>query len=189
MRELGQEKFSGQVFSTDPHEILDPKEWAERDGVTTSGDAAGITDDLLTREERELNRVKRAEEEERHGTSGKDIGWGGGTGKPGAGGSVGMKMKMDEEVQSALKTLGEDGHIVQLVRPKTKCKQTLISDCIIFCRLSTSPQKRSNYACPNPTSHRLVYRRLFRHQILAIPSTTTLLPASFLSIPVHRVLR
>lgn len=116
VRELGQEKISRQVFCTDAHEILDPKEWTERDGVTISDDATRSRDDLLTREEKELQGVKRAEEEERHGTSGKDIGWGGGTGKPGSGGSVGMKMKMDDEVQAALRTLAEDGQVVQLVR-------------------------------------------------------------------------
>lgn len=131
IRELGQEKFSRQVFCTEAHEILDPQEWAEREGRATS-DVSSARDDLLTREERELQGVKRAEDEERHGTSGRDIGWGGGTGKPGGGGSVGMKMKLDDGVQQALGSLGEDGQVVQLVRQGPKCLRKLVSNCVCW---------------------------------------------------------
>jgi twinfilin len=89
MRELGSEKFSETVFLTEREEILDPSQWDERakgnaaasGGVPTPGAARGGVDEgLLSTEERELQAVKRAEEEERHGTRGRDLMGAGGSG-------------------------------------------------------------------------------------------------------------
>ncbi len=79
-----------------------------------------MTDEaLLTREERDLQGVKRAEEEERHGTKGRELGGIGGEQKGGGGSSVGVRMKMkNEEDTEALRELtqsGEGGVVVQYV--------------------------------------------------------------------------
>ena len=109
-RDLGLEKFGDSVFATDDYEILDPKQWEARAKVMqggSSGGAGGDTDDILTTEERELQGVKRAEEEERHGTSGRDLMGSGGSGK-------GLAMKITDEARQALGMLGEEGVSVQL---------------------------------------------------------------------------
>ena len=107
MKELGIE--GGTVFATESAEVLDPREWEERDRRRDG--AAGADEALLTREERELQGVKRAEDEERHGTKGRDLmgsaessGVGGGSGA-----SVGVAMKMDEAGKGPLKELGKSG--------------------------------------------------------------------------------
>ena len=125
VKELGIE--GGTLFATEPAEILEPKEWEERDKSSTAGAA---DEALLTREERELQSVKRAEDEERHGTKGRDLmgssaaattGSGGGLGGGGSGGSnVGVMMNMDEEVKGPLRKLAqsgesEEGMVVQFV--------------------------------------------------------------------------
>ncbi|ETI28139.1 hypothetical protein G647_00588 [Cladophialophora carrionii CBS 160.54] len=102
MRELGSEKFSETVFLTEREEILDPAQWEERargsaaasGGVPTAGATrAAVDEGLLSVEERELQAVKRAEEEERHGTRGRDL-MGEGKGK--------NAMKISDEAKSAL---------------------------------------------------------------------------------------
>jgi hypothetical protein len=65
VKELGIE--GGTLFATEAAEILEPKEWEGRDKSSTAGAA---DEALLTSEERELQGVKRAEDEERHGTKG-----------------------------------------------------------------------------------------------------------------------
>ena len=124
VKELGIE--GGTLFATEPAEILEPKEWEERDKSSTAGAA---DEALLTREERELQGVKRAEDEERHGTKGRDLmgssaaattGSGGGLGSGGGGSNVGVMMNMDEEVKGPLRELAqsgesEEGIVVQFV--------------------------------------------------------------------------
>ncbi len=121
MRELGGEKFEATLFCTDAEEVLDPKAWEERDGTSTArtggateADEAERRLELLSVEERELEGVKRAEEEERHGTQGRQLGGlGGGGGKePGSGRgtpSGGIRMKVGDKVKSALQDLGRGG--------------------------------------------------------------------------------
>ncbi|EXJ64206.1 hypothetical protein A1O7_00542 [Cladophialophora yegresii CBS 114405] len=102
MRELGSEKFSETVFLTEREEILDPAQWEER----AKGSAAA-NEGLLSVEERELQAVKRAEEEERHGTRGRDLMGEGGsgadfmTGKKGEGKGRNA-LKISDEAKSAL---------------------------------------------------------------------------------------
>ena len=68
-RELGAERFTGNVFATEAEEITNPKEWEDRE---RSGH--GATDDaVLSNQERELQDVRRAEEQERHGTARRDL--------------------------------------------------------------------------------------------------------------------
>jgi twinfilin-like protein len=124
-KELGIE--GGTVFATEAAEILEAAEWEARERQAEA--AGGLPDEaLLTREERELQGVKRAEEEERHGTKGRDLmggspqwGSGGDGGSGGGGGSVGVPMKMDEAAKGALRELAqsgeskEEGMAVQLV--------------------------------------------------------------------------
>ena len=119
MRELGGEKFEGTIFCTDAEEVLDIKQWKERDGTSSATTGAGAGTDeaerrleLLSVEERELEGVKRAEEEERHGTQGRQLGGLGGGSEPGSGRgtpSGGIRMKVGDEVKSALQDLGKGG--------------------------------------------------------------------------------
>lgn len=119
VRELGAEKFKDTLFVTDAEEVTDQKQWEERErGKNGDTDAR-----LLSTEERELQSVKRAEEEERHGTSGRDLMGGGGSGAQGTGGrgaagagASGIRMKITDEAKDALGHLkeGSGGAFVQL---------------------------------------------------------------------------
>lgn len=103
VRDLGLEKFGETVFVTDASEVLDPQAWAARSAGADAGSAAGRDEGILSREERELQGVKRAEEEERHGTQGRDL--------MGAGGSGGgrLAMKITDEARAALAKLAAGG--------------------------------------------------------------------------------
>ena len=68
-RELGAERFTGNVFATEEEEITNPKEWEDRE---RSGHG-GADDAVLSNQERELQDVRRAEEQERHGTGRRDL--------------------------------------------------------------------------------------------------------------------
>ncbi|KAK5077942.1 Twinfilin-1 [Lithohypha guttulata] len=108
-RDLGLEKFGDSVFATDDFEVLDPGHWEARTQGAGTKKEGGLSagDDILTREERELQSVKRAEEEERHGTQGRDL--------MGSGGSGGrLAMKTTDDARQALSTLGQEGSFVQL---------------------------------------------------------------------------
>lgn len=119
VRELGIEKFeAGTIFVTDAYEVLDTKEWEQRDRGATGGNSER-DEEILTREERELGAVKRAEDEERFGTKGRDIGYGGGNAEPGGSVEVGgqgrMTMKCASEAKDKLRTgLSESGSLVIL---------------------------------------------------------------------------
>jgi twinfilin len=103
-KELGIE--GGSLFATESAEVLDPREWEERE----RRDGAGTDEAPLTREERELQGVKRAEEEERHGTKGRDLmGSEGGGGGTGGGSSVGVAMGMHEAGRGSLRELAQSG--------------------------------------------------------------------------------
>ncbi|EXJ95508.1 hypothetical protein A1O1_00630 [Capronia coronata CBS 617.96] len=132
VRELGSEKFVETVFVTEREEILDPAQWQERAGSTadtsgqtgqtgadSSGSGGGVDPGLLSVEERELQAVKRAEEEERHGTRGRDLMNQGGSGGAGAGGSHvrrGLTLKITAEARRALAQLQEAGGSSSLVQ-------------------------------------------------------------------------
>jgi len=104
VRDLGLEKFGESVFVTDASEVLDPQAWAARSGGPDAGSAAGRDEEMLSREERELQGVKRAEEEERHGTQGRDL-----MGAGGSGGGGRLAMKITDEARAALaKVAGRD---------------------------------------------------------------------------------
>ena len=91
-RDLGLEKFADNLFATDPEEILDPASWESRKKSTSRAE------DMLSSEERELQGVRRAEEEARYGTSGKDL--------MGSGGSGGrLAMKINDDAKSAINQL------------------------------------------------------------------------------------
>ncbi|KAI1623647.1 PTK9 protein tyrosine kinase 9 [Exophiala viscosa] len=123
IRELGSEKFAETVFLTEREEILDPAQWDERAGTSTTTSTAGshAHTGLLSTEERELQAVKRAEEEERHGTRGRDLMGQGGSGAQyasgGAGGAgKGIQMKVTDDAKSAIAGLASAGAgtVVQL---------------------------------------------------------------------------
>lgn len=124
VRELGSEKFSETVFLTEREEVLEPAQWDERAGGWASAGAGQGQQDpgLLSTEERELQAVKRAEEEERHGTRGRDL-----MGEAGSGGVIGARdgtgaarsgvvMKIDDDARAALGDVaaGASGLVVQM---------------------------------------------------------------------------
>lgn len=143
VRELGLEKFTaGSVFVTEAAEVLDPQEWEDRD--KGSGD---IDSSILSREERELQGVKRAEDEERHGTKGRDLMGGGGTGeKGGAGSSVGVQMKMkDQGDKDALRAMAQGGESGGGMAVQFVSIGTYLFLCLCACRVwATANAGRSN---------------------------------------------
>jgi twinfilin-like protein len=118
VRELGSEKFTTTIFATEEEEVVGEAAWRERDlegnGTTKGGFAR---EDLMDEKERELEAVRRAEEEARHGTSGRDVGIGGSLGRvsdTATGGGLNVSMPVDEDARAALRSL-RDGDLVQLV--------------------------------------------------------------------------
>lgn len=114
-RELGSEKFTGSIFATEAEEVTGPDAWTGQDGAggESGGDAGYRREDLMGEKERELDAVRRAEDEARSGTRGRDVGMnsngGGGSGLSGA-----LKSPVGEGVRESLKGIGEKG-LVQLV--------------------------------------------------------------------------
>lgn len=114
---MGSEKFSTTIFATEEDEIVGENAWKERD-AEKSGKTGGngfSREDLMGDKERELELVRRAEEEARSGTLGRDIGIGGsvsvGGGIPS---SMRVQMPADEDAKAALTGL-QAGGLVQLV--------------------------------------------------------------------------
>jgi twinfilin-like protein len=160
VRELGGEKFTDTIFATDAEEVLDPKLWAER-AAGASADA-GVDVGLLSLEERELQGVKRAEDEERHGTKGRDLMGTSGSGTPVGSergkSSSGLQMKITTEAKMGLRSLSRDdgenrsgpdrGKMVQLGIDLPTEMLTLISSapCITPDSVSTSiPTEKPSY--------------------------------------------
>lgn len=117
-RELGSEKFVTTIFATEEEEVYGEEAWKERDiegnGTSTS---SFQREELMDEKERELELVRRAEEEARHGTAGRDVGTGGSLGRVSGiatGGGMGVNMPVDEDAKSALKNIQEGG-LIQLV--------------------------------------------------------------------------
>lgn len=111
VRELGIEKFQDTLFCTEIDEILDPKQWSGRknDKEAQAADSA-----LLSTEERELQGVRRAEDEERFGTKGRDVGVGGTIGEVQAGNRLKMKIADDGKDAVELLRTSAEGEVVQL---------------------------------------------------------------------------
>ena len=111
VRELGIEKFQETLFCTEIDEILDPKQWS---GRKSDKEAQAVDSALLSTEERELQGVRRAEDEERFGTKGRDVGVGGTIGEVQAGSRLKMKIAVDaKDAVESLNSSG-DGEVVQL---------------------------------------------------------------------------
>jgi twinfilin-like protein len=110
VRDLGSENFATTVFTTEEEEVLSEQVWRERDieGNGGNGRAGFKREDVMDERERELEAVRRAEEEAsrdaiNRGTLGKN-----------ASGGMNFAMPVDEDARGALKGLGEGG-MVQLV--------------------------------------------------------------------------
>ncbi|OJJ88423.1 twinfilin [Aspergillus glaucus CBS 516.65] len=123
VRELGSEKFGTTIFATEEDEVVGENAWKERD-AETSGKGGGngySREDLMGDKERELELVRRAEEEARSGTLGRDIGIGGsvsvGGGIPS---SMRVQMPADEEAKEALTGLQAGGLVQLIVDVKTE---------------------------------------------------------------------
>ncbi|KAF3483342.1 twinfilin A [Arthroderma uncinatum] len=138
VRELGSEKFSDNIFATDVEEVLDEEEWRERELDMNAKSGAGGTigdsrlDELMGEQERELNAVRRGENDARDTWKRRmDIGIGGTVGNNGQGQSSGsgasdssVLFKTGEGVEDALQSLGQNGAAVLLIGSK-KLWQTI----------------------------------------------------------------
>ncbi|EAW14547.1 twinfilin [Aspergillus clavatus NRRL 1] len=117
VRELGSEKFASTIFATEEEEVTSEDAWRERDAEKKgSGGKGGFRrEDLMGEKERELDAVRRAEEEARSGTPGRDIGIGGSFPRGGFGSGVQSRIRMNvhDEAKTALAELQEGG-LVQL---------------------------------------------------------------------------
>ncbi|OJJ47014.1 hypothetical protein ASPZODRAFT_151596 [Penicilliopsis zonata CBS 506.65] len=117
VRELGTEKFATTVFATEEEEVHSESAWRERDnenGPDSGAAGSGYSrDDLMGEKERALAAVRRAEEEARSGTPGRDIGIGGTFRRGGATSGASIEARVDEEAKRALREL-QPGGIVQL---------------------------------------------------------------------------
>ncbi|OXV10378.1 hypothetical protein Egran_01860 [Elaphomyces granulatus] len=109
VRDLGSENFATTVFTTEEDEVLSEQVWRERDieGNGGNGRAGFKREDVMDERERELEAVRRAEEE-----AGRDAINRGTMGKNASGG-MNFAMPVDEDARGALKGLGEGG-MVQL---------------------------------------------------------------------------
>ncbi|KAK1147121.1 Twinfilin-1 [Aspergillus melleus] len=120
-RELGTEKFASTIFATEEEEVVGESAWKERDAEKNGSGAGGFQrEDLMGEKERELEAVRRAEEEARNGTPSRDIGIGGsfargsGGNSPFGGVNRALQMPVDEDAKEALRSL-QQGGLVQLV--------------------------------------------------------------------------
>lgn len=204
VRELGSEKFATTIFATEEDEVTSEDAWRERDAERKGSGGKGDfrREDLMGDKERELEAVRRAEEEARSGTPGRDIGIGGSFARGGFGSGVqsGMRMTVDDDVKTALDGL-QDGGLVQLVRSLISFLKfevdfkafnlSLIANyelCEI--RPLTSRRKRSSSLLPSPVLTRTPSRRTSLHPRLGTLFTTILKPIPFSSfIPARRARR
>lgn len=115
VRELGSEKFAETIFATDEDEVVGEAVWREREAEGNgNGASAGFRrEDLMDEKERELQAVRRAEEEARIGTPQRDIGIGGTFGRGNATSGMRISMPVEEEARAALRELRQ-GSLVQL---------------------------------------------------------------------------
>lgn len=188
-RELGSEKFVTTIFATEEEEVYGEGAWKERDlegnGTSTS---SFKREELMDEKERELELVRRAEEEARHGTAGRDVGTGGSLARVSGiatGGGIGVNMPVDEDAKSALKNI-QDGGLVQLVN-----FEYLL--CYSRTNLLSSPSmsnpKPSNSTLPSLMSRQTRWPRIYRTLHRDIPSITILgraLSSLFTRVPRDR---
>ncbi|KAE8349982.1 hypothetical protein BDV28DRAFT_50253 [Aspergillus coremiiformis] len=116
VRELGSEKFASTIFATEEDEIVGEDAWRERDAEKNGSSKARFQrEELMGEKERALEAVRRAEEEARSGTPGRDIGIGGSFARKngGIGAPSSMAMPVDEEAKNALGSM-QPGDLVQL---------------------------------------------------------------------------
>ncbi len=128
MRELGRERFADgrNLFLTERREVLDLREWEERDRDREDEDEGP-----LTGEERELRSLRRAEDEEVYyagGTKGRGVMGNAGASDGDGVRTLGFKAKMDDAARTALAEMGKalqseggggGGTVIQLVRQAT----------------------------------------------------------------------
>jgi twinfilin-like protein len=126
VRELGSEKFSSTVFATDAKEVLGEEEWRERDadadvaaGVGEDKAAESRRDDLMSVQEKELQALRIAENDEGSVSRRRDVGlggtFGGAGGEDAVGEAKGVLFPVEQGVKDSLKVLVEEGRLVQLV--------------------------------------------------------------------------
>ncbi|PGH35557.1 PTK9 protein tyrosine kinase 9 [[Emmonsia] crescens] len=122
VRELGSEKFTSTIFAADAEEVLDTAVWKERDadrnaatgGVAEDGEAESRRHDLMGKEERELNEVRKQEEQERSMTRRRDVGIGGTIGRGNGNGESELHIGIGDGVKEALQQERASGSVIRL---------------------------------------------------------------------------
>ncbi|KAL2864460.1 twinfilin [Aspergillus lucknowensis] len=113
VRELGSENFGETIFATEVEEVVSEEAWRERDAEKNgSATPAGYRrEDLMGEKERELEAVRRAEEDARSGTPKRDIGIGGTFSRGPS--RMRIEMQVNEDAKTALQRL-QQGGLVQV---------------------------------------------------------------------------
>ncbi|ODH21614.1 hypothetical protein ACO22_05635 [Paracoccidioides brasiliensis] len=169
-RELGSEKFVDSIFATDAEEILDEASWKERDadrnaaigGVGEDGKAEARRNRLMGREERELDEVRKLEEQERSmGARRRDVGIGGTIGRENGNGE--LRINVGEGVKEALQRERASGTVIRLTIDVPTETLTLISaesnvePALLASFISSSKAQYTFYNHPNPDAVIFIY--------------------------------
>ncbi|GAD91791.1 actin monomer binding protein [Paecilomyces variotii No. 5] len=167
VRELGSEKFSETIFATDEDEVIGEAAWKERDaeksGKSNGGNGRFRREDLMDDKERELEAVRRAEEEARHGTTGRDVGIGGSLAASGPStGGMNVKMPVDDEAKAALKGLQQGGMVQLAIDIPTETiklaeSDSSVSPASLSGRLSESSPRYTLYHYPDSDAVIFIY--------------------------------
>ncbi|EED22823.1 actin monomer binding protein, putative [Talaromyces stipitatus ATCC 10500] len=165
-RELGSEKFATTIFATEEEEVYGEDAWKERDleGNGTST-ASFKREDLMDEKERELEAVRRAEEEARHGTAGRDVGTGGSLGRVSGiatGGGMRVNMPVDEDAKTALRNIQEEGLVqlsidVKSESIKLNATESNVSPSAVASHISDSSPRYTFYRYPGSTIVIFIY--------------------------------
>ncbi|KAL2385070.1 hypothetical protein RJZ90_001533 [Blastomyces dermatitidis] len=134
VRELGSEKFASTIFAADAEEVLDAAVWKERDadrnaatgGAADDNEAESRREDLMGKKERELNEVRRQEEQARSMTR-RDVGIGGTIGRGNGNGESELHIGIGNGVKEAFQQVRESGSVIRLTIDVPTETLTLIS--------------------------------------------------------------
>ncbi|OJD23950.1 hypothetical protein ACJ73_04690 [Blastomyces percursus] len=135
VRELGSEKFASTIFAADAEEVLDAAVWKERDadrnaatgGAADDSKAESRREDLMGKKERELNEVRRQEEEARSMSRRRDVGIGGTIGRGNEDGESELHIGIGDGVKEAFQQVRESGSVIRLTIDVPTETLTLIS--------------------------------------------------------------
>ncbi|QSS59969.1 pinin/SDK/memA domain-containing protein [Histoplasma capsulatum] len=171
VRELGSEKFDSTIFAADAEEVLDATVWKERDadrnaatgGAAEDGEAESRRDGLMGKEERELNEVRRQEEQARSMARRRDVGIGGTIGRGNGEGESELHIGIGDGVKEALQRERANGSVIRLTIDVATETLTLISTELdvepgsLASLISDSKAQYTFYHYPDPKAVIFIY--------------------------------